>query len=315
MNPPSIAHADLPHADLPFEPRPPAHPGLPPRPMYWSVRRELWENRSLYLAPLAVTVLVLFATMISMIGLPRRMRTLPADPAQAHAVVVRQFSIAPTPIMLATFLVGMYYALDALYGERRDRSILFWKSLPVSDRTTVLSKAAIPLMVLPLIGLALSLATQIIILALSTVVLLASGMSPATLWVEWNFIQGPMVMLYGLGVHVLWFAPIYGWLLLVSAWARRTPLLWATLPLLAIGLFERMAFGSRHFVQLLQYRLTGAMTQAFAAGQGDGRRTLDRLTQLDPMKLLATPGLWIGLGFATVCLAVAVRLRRNREPI
>ena len=79
------------------------------------------------------------------------MQTLPAlDPAKRHALVVRPFSMAPAPIMLATFLVGLFYSLDALYGERRDRSILFWKSLPVSDRTTVLSKASIPLVVLPL---------------------------------------------------------------------------------------------------------------------------------------------------------------------
>ena len=61
--------------------------------------------------------------------------------------------MAPAPIMFATFLVGIFYCLDALHGERRDRSILFWKSLPVSDLTTVLSKASIPFAVLPLIGL------------------------------------------------------------------------------------------------------------------------------------------------------------------
>lgn len=293
-----------PHADLPSH--------SPTRPMYWSVRRELWENRSLYLAPLAVAALVLLAMLISMIGLPRRMRALPAnDPAAVHAMVVKPFSVAPAPIMLATFLVGMFYALDALYGERRDRSILFWKSLPVSDRTTVLSKAAIPLVVLPLIGLALSLATQVVILVLSTVVLLANGMSPALLWIEWHFIQEPIVMFYGLAVHALWFAPIYGWLLLVSAWARRTPLLWATLPGVAAAIFETLTFRTRHFAQLVRYRVTGAMSQAFVPGQSN----FDRLTQLDPMKLLATPGLWIGLGFAAVFLAVAVRLRRNREPI
>ena len=62
-------------------------------------------------------------------------------------------------------------------------------------------------------------------------------------------------VLYGLVVHALWFAPLYAWLLLVSAWARRAPLLWAVLPSLALGVVERMAFGTSHFGSLIRYRL------------------------------------------------------------
>jgi ABC-2 type transport system permease protein len=284
------------------------------RPLYWSVRRELWENRSLYIAPLVVAAVVLFASVIGTIGLPRRMRTLPTlDPAKQHAVVVMPYSMAPAPIMLATFVVGLFYALDALHGERRDRSILFWKSLPVSDLTTVLSKASIPLVVLPLIALALSVVTVFTLLLLSTAVLLGNGLSPATLWAELRFIQEPLVMLYGLTVHALWFAPLYGWLLLVSAWARRTPVLWAALPLFAIPLVERIAFGTSYFCSMLKFRVTGAMARAFDVTGQSG--VIDRLAQLDPVRFLSTPGLWIGLAFAAAFLAAAVRLRRWREPI
>ena len=287
------------------------------RPLYWSVRRELWENRSIYIAPLVVAAVVLLGSLINMIGLPRKMQNLPAyDPAQQHAMVVRPLSMAPAPIILVTFLVGIFYSLDALHGERRDRSILFWKSLPVSDRTTVLSKASIPLVVLPLLGFALGLVTQLIILLLSTVVLLANGMSPAPLWAEFRWFQETLVMLYGLAVHTLWFAPLYGWLLLVSAWARRTPVLWAGLPLLAIAVVEKMAFNTAHFASLLRYRLTGAMTEAFALAPGHGGDgIIDRLAQLAPARFLSTPGLWIGLAVAAASLAAAVRLRRYREPL
>ncbi len=280
-----------------------------PRPFYGSVRRELWENRSLYIAPLVVTALVLFATFLGMFRLPGKMRTLPADPAAAHALLVRPFSLAPAPIMLATFLVGLFYSLDALYGERRDRSILFWKSLPVSDRTTVLSKASIPLAVLPGIAFALSVVAFFTLLLLSSLVLLASGLSPAILWTEVRFVQEPLIMIYGLTVHALWFAPIYAWLLLVSAWARRTPVLWAALPL-AIPLVERIAFRTSVFGALLKYRVTGAMEEAFATHSGG-----DRLSQLTPLRFLTAPGLWMGLALAAVFLAAAVRLRRNREPV
>jgi ABC-2 type transport system permease protein len=294
----------------------PASAAMPTRPLYWSVRRELWENRSVTIAPLAVAAIVLFASLISMIGLPRRMQTLPADPARQHVVAVKPFSVAPAPIMFVTFLVGIFYCLDALHGERRDRSILFWKSLPVSDLTTVLSKASIPFVVLPLIGFVLSVWTLAILLLLSTAVLLATGIGPATLWAELRLVQQPLVMLYGLTVHVLWFAPIYGWLLLVSAWARRMPVLWAALPPFSIVLVEKIALNTSSFCSLLQYRVTGAMTEAFAVKSPRGAvPVLDRLAQLDPTRFLTAPGLWIGLAFAAACLAAAVRLRRNREPI
>jgi ABC-2 type transport system permease protein len=283
--------------------------------MYWSVRRELWENRSIYIAPLVVAAVVLFASSLGMIGLPRRMRALPTlDPAKGHASVVKAFSMSPAPIMLATFIVGFFYSLDALYGERRDRSILFWKSLPVSDRTTVLSKASIPLVVLPLIAYVLSVATQLVLLPLGTLTLLANGLNPVAWWGEVRFFQGLLIMLYGLTVHTLWFAPIYAWLLLVSAWARRTPILWAVLPLLAVSAVERIVFSTSSFMHMLGYRVTGAMVEAFdltPKGGGD----IDRLSELDPGKFLSAPGLWVGLALAVAFLVAAVRLRRNREPI
>ncbi len=285
------------------------------RPLYWSVRRELWENRSIYLAPLLVTAFVLLGSLISVITVPcRTARQAITDPATLQAMVLRPFSFAPAPIMMVTFIVGFFYCLDALYGERRDRSILFWKSLPVSDRTTVLAKAGIPLAVLPLIAYALSVITQVLMLAVSTPFLLGSAVSVSTMWSELEFFQGLVIMFYGLAVHTLWFAPIYGGLLLVSAWARRAPFLWAVLPPLVLAMFERMAFGTSYFGYMLQYRVTGAMKEAFnwkpgAVGEAE------RLSQLEPLNFLTTPGLWVGLAFAAACIAIAARLRRNREPI
>jgi ABC-2 type transport system permease protein len=286
--------------------------------MYWSIRRELWENRSIYIVPLVVAAFVLFGSLFSLIGLPRKMKSLPAyDAATQHAMVVRPISLAPAPIMLMTFLVGIFYALDALYGERRDRSILFWKSLPVSDRTTVLSKASIPLVVLPLIGLLLGMFAQYFLLILSNITLLTHGISPAALWGEFRFIQEPLVMIYGMTVHTLWFAPIYCWLLLISAWAKRAPLLWAAVPPLIIGMLERMVFNTTYFGSLLRYRTIGAMTEAFVETPkgSPAHGILDQLSQLDPARFLTAPGLWVGLMFAAACLAAAIRLRRNREPI
>jgi ABC-2 type transport system permease protein len=289
----------------------------PTRPMYWSVRRELWENRSIYMAPLLVTAVVLFATFIGTIGQVARMPSVStADSAKQYAAVAGPFKMAPAPIMLAALIVGFFYCFEALHGERRDRSILFWKSLPVSDRTVVLSKAAIPLVVLPAIAYVLSVITQIALLFVSTAALVGSGRNPVPFWREAGFFEGLIIMFYGLSVHALWFAPIYGWLLMISAWARRATYLWALLPLLAVSAVERIVLGSMSFMSMLQYRVGGAMKEAFAFQSGSAAGgNIDRLSQLDPARFLTRPGLWAGLMFAALFLAAAVRLRRNREPI
>src|SRR5688572_10246532 len=113
---------------------------MTPRPMYWSIRRELWENRSIYLAPLITIAVILFAFLFSTIRLPQKLRTLSAlAPGKQHEALVMPYSAAAGLTIMVAFIVGAYYCLDALHGERRDRSILFWKSLPVSDRTAVLA--------------------------------------------------------------------------------------------------------------------------------------------------------------------------------
>jgi ABC-2 type transport system permease protein len=183
----------------------------------------------------------------------------------------------------------------------------------VSDLTTVLSKASIPLLVLPLVAFAIVVPLQSTMLLLSTAVLLASGMSAAPLWTQFRLIPESMILLYGLTVHALWYAPLYGWLMLVSAWARRTPFLWAVLPPLAIGVVERIAFQTTYFGKFVGYRVMGAMSEAFDLDPGSHRIT--RLSQLDPLGFLASPGLWIGLIAAAAFLVVAARLRRRGEPI
>jgi ABC-2 type transport system permease protein len=285
------------------------------RPLYWSIRRELWENRSIYIAPLVAAAVGMLAFLISMIGLRHSKHALPADP---RIELVMPYSHCVWFLILTALIVGVFYSLDALHGERRDRSILFWKSLPVSDLTTVLSKASIPLVVLPLLVFAITVMLQPAMLFLNTAVLLASGSKAATLWSELPLIQLDLVLLYGLIVLTLWHAPLYGWLLLVSGWARRATFLWAVLPLLAIGAFEKMAFRTSYFGSLLKDRLIGFAAEAFDL-PGRGGVTVDPhfvpLTLLTPGKFLSSPGLWIGLVFAAIFLAAAVRLRRYREPI
>jgi ABC-2 type transport system permease protein len=284
----------------------------PVRPMYWSLRRELWENRSLYLAPLIVAAVFMFGFVISTIGMPHRRRaTMMLDPAHQRAVIERPFDTAAIMLMATAFIIGIFYCLDALYGERRDRSILFWTSLPVSDRTVVLSKACVPLAVLPLLTFAVTVTVQLAMLMWTTLILLPSGLAGTT-FQHFNPFENSLVLLYGLITVALWHAPVYGWLLMVSAWAKRATFLWAVLPPLVIAAFETIAFHTSYIGHFLRYRFIGGFGLAFAM-QAPGVAV--QPPQLTPGTFLTAPGLWFGLLFAAAFLAATVRLRRYREPI
>ena len=283
------------------------------RRMCWSLRRELWESRSIYLAPLAVAALILVGFLISTVHLPAMIRAVGPDPMRQHQLIEQPFMYAALLLMFTTVVVGVFYCLDALYGERRDRSVLFWKSLPVSDLTTVLSKASIPILVLPLLTFAITVVTQAIMLLIGSARLLGSGVSVATLWGHLALFQMWLMLLYHLvALHGLWWAPFWGWMLLVSAWSRRAPFLWATLPLLAIGLVEKIAFNTLHFGALLQYRFMGGPEGTAPTGDP---MSMASLTPITPAEFLLRPGLWIGLLIAAAFLAGAVRLRRSQGPI
>jgi ABC-2 type transport system permease protein len=284
---------------------------VPTRPFYWSVWRELWENRSIYIAPLIVAVVVLFGFLVSTSGLPERRRAvLLLDPTKTRAAIEAPYNVGAMMLIFTAFIVGVFYCLDALHGERRDRSILFWKSLPVSDLTTLLSKATIPLVALPLVTFVIVVATHLVMLLWTTVLLITHGMSPASTWTYFPLFRSSFILLYGLAAIALWHAPIYGWALLVSGWARRATFLWAVVPFLAIGFFEKITFGTSHFASMLKNRLMGFAPEAFAF---NGHSISG--PQLTPMRYLGTPGLWLGLLFAAVFIAAAVRLRRYRGPL
>lgn len=295
--------------DLPFNPQVVAPPLLAAtRPLYWSVRREFWENRSIYLAPLAVATVALCAFSMSIIAgiweAPLRL-----DPAHPQM----PFDMAAGLLMLTAIIVSAFYCLDALHGERRDRSILFWKSLPVSDVTTVLAKASIPLVVLPLLSFAITVAMQWLMLLVSSAAVLASGQSVTLLWTKLSFGRMSLLLLYHwLTGHALWPAPVYCWLLLVSAWARRATFLWAVLPLVVIAGVERLVFRTWHFAALVGGRLMG---DAPAAATWPDMSPTSPMTHITPGHFLVSPGLWIGLAVASAFLAAAVRLRRSQGPI
>ena len=182
----------------------------------------------------------------------------------------------------------------------------------VSDATTVLAKATIPFAILPLLSFGVVVVAGFVMLLVSSLILAANGLSAAPLWTELYLVRGSLLLLYHLiTVHVLWYAPIYAWLMFVSAWSRRAALLWAVLPPLGVGFLERIVFGTSHLGAMLLDRVGGSM----AAVQPAGTMPMNPMTHLTPWNFFVAPGLWIGWLITAVFLAAAIRIRRNREPI
>ncbi len=144
--------------------------------------------------------------------------------------------------------------------------------------------------------------------------LLGTGLS---VWSQLSFGEMTWTLFHHLVLgHGLWYAPIWGWLLFCSAWARRTPVLWAALPLLAVGLIEKIAFGTTYFGNWLGSRMMGGPADP-VPNQGMDPRGLDdhgRDHGVSPTQVLVSPGLWIGLALTAVFLVLAVRLRHSRGP-
>lgn len=282
------------------------------RTFLWLVRREIWENRSIYIVPAVSAAIILGSHLVQMMILRLRMHgAWPSDPERLHKLLGEHYEVAAAVIMGGALLVGIFYSLDALYAERRDRSILFWKSMPVSDLTTVLAKVTIPLAVLPLLSFVITVATQALMLMGSSLILIGSGLSETTLWSYSSLFHFPVMLLYHIvTVHGLWYAPIYGWLLFISAWAPRAPFVWAFLPPFLIGGVEKLAFNTTHFFNLLLGRLMGPDVPT-----PPGASMMDIMASLGPLQFLSEPGLWIGLAIAAAFLAAAVRLRRSRGPV
>ncbi len=258
-----------------------------------SVRRELWEHPSLWIAPLAAGVTAVVAVLVS------RLPAVAAAATASQLPTSLPFDFAIGIVMLAAYVAAIFYALDSLYGERRDRSILFWKSLPVSDLLTVLAKLGVALLAVPLIAALITLATLLVLLPLT---------QPHP-----PLLRTTVLLLYHLvTVHTLWWAPLFGWLFLVSAWARRAPFVWAFLPIFVLSAVERFAFRTSYLSGILSARFLSASPEAIVA---HGKMPTDPMTRMTPLALLTSPGLWLGLGVTALFITLAVQLRRNRGPI
>jgi ABC-2 type transport system permease protein len=210
-------------------------------------------------------------------------------------------------------IVGFFYALDSLYADRRDRSVLFWKSLPLSDTETVLSKFTMAAVAIPVVAAVASIAGQLVMAIGGSIKLALIGGPAGLMWMP-EVLGGSAVAAVALAVVcALWFAPLVAYLLLASAWAPKAPFLWAVLPPAAAAMLEEIAFGTSHVVSLIKYRTLAPLEAMFSAEKvkEEAVHSMDIVGNV--IGLLVSPGMALGLAAAAALLAAAVWVRRYRD--
>ncbi|MDX1571205.1 MAG: hypothetical protein R3200_12035 [Xanthomonadales bacterium] len=315
------------------------------------MRREFWENRGAFLTtPLVVGGLLIFFALLTISGAAVLVEKVNGQEFMIAQAVEQLKTVDPSRLELVwdanlfglsalfngvLFFVVFFYLLGALYDDRKDRSILFWKSLPISDTQTVMSKLTAAAIMAPLLTLGAMAATQIVLLLIATVLLWHADIG------VWDYLWGPADPLYvwslllaGYVVHALWMAPIWGWLLLTSAFARGKAFLWAVVPPIMVGLFmswfritQYLRFDDHWWWKLLGERLFGGVLPiAMSVGDDQAQVGIVGFSQLErvddgslPISFAALvrrfsdADLWWGLAIGAVFITGAIFIRRYRD--
>jgi ABC-2 type transport system permease protein len=217
-----------------------------------------------------------------------------------------------------SLFVGSFYLLDCLYAERKDRSILFWKSLPVSDGLTVWAKLLVGVVIVPFGVFALALLANLVFTVILGARTALGSLPPVFTWNSYEWLRTEAVMLLATLLAVLWYAPIAAYLLLVSAWVRRAPILWATLPLVIGPLLEWIAFGTRYLLGFINYRVNGiweilGVGHLNIVSKHGVHPVGTALEVLDLRGAFTAIDLWLGLAATAALVYVAIRLRGYRD--
>lgn len=314
------------------------------------LRREYWEHKGGFLwAPLiAGGISLALAVMAAIVGVVMLNRAAAAGDIQINGVdlgmLTREMSPADAeqlalgldwslimssawPFIVLTFVV-FFYCLGSLYDDRKDRSVLFWKSLPISDAQTVLSKVASAVVVAPVLAVLAAVVTMFGFLVLMSVMVMMFGGNPFTLlWAQSHPLRIAFGLLAWVPVYAVWALPTVGWLLLCSAWARSKPFLWATAVPVITGLlvtwFDIMELfqldGSWFWRNVVGRLLLGTVpgSDVLYRTAEFGGNDIERAEQLLSLQwmysIFLQPGTWIGAVAGAVMIYIAIRLRRWRD--
>jgi len=316
--------------------------------MQWLIRRELWEHKGMLLwtpAIIGMVMTVLGSLMMVATIAKTKMRTamtVNGNEVSWNAVfstrsfgprrmeiidtVANNYLVTAAPLFLALGFLVFFYCLSALHDDRRDRSVLFWKSLPVSDAQTVLSKVAIALLVAPLIVAAAASLTSLLLVLILSGVLAANGIHVlAELLASPGLYLGPLGVFGLLPVYFLWALPTVGWLLMVSSWARSKVFLWAVgvpLLLLVLTVWVGKLTQTESDLGWIQMNVIGrALLGTLPGGwylfepelQQQMHAAKNTNVFANSWSSLALPAVWLGAAAGAALIYAAIRLRSWRE--
>ncbi|MGH8135453.1 MAG: ABC-2 transporter permease [Steroidobacteraceae bacterium] len=297
---------------------------------FWLVRREIWEHKAIWVAPLIVLACFLLAVItgnvhLGPIGAMDTSTTFGALPPEKQ---LKLLLVVYAGLALVVYwvmgIIAFFYSLDSLYADRRDRSVLFWKSLPLSDAETVLSKFSVAVVVIPLVAILGALLAQLIVASGGAARLEIAGIPGGIMWQPEALLGGAAVAALWCVTASLWYAPIVAYLMLASAWAPKGPFLWAVLPPVALKVLELVLLRTRHVGDFISdrlfglYRLLGEQDQAAAAASNhEVRDEIIKISNIDLAASLkefySSPELWFGVAAAGLLLAAAMWVRRYRD--
>jgi len=291
--------------------------------------REYWENRrAIFTTPLVITAISMTLIIISMglfgqamhfnnesYTLSQVIDSMSTHEAQDLREKINRLLLASTlPIMIGAWLCMVFTALGALYDERKDNSILFWKSMPVSDLQTVLAKLLTVTLVIPFVALGFTLIFQIFLLIVGSFATISTDYNAWNLL--WTSANLPVLLLTEMTyivMYSLWALPIFAWFMLASVIAKRTPLLLASIPVALLALFESLLFQTGYLGHFIVTRLAGAHIVGTDDGSIQNSTSLSARTPLDILQSAAKPEFWIGLGIAAVLLYAVIVLRKRNS--
>jgi ABC-2 type transport system permease protein len=292
----------------------------------WLIRREVWEHKAIWVAPAIVIgcLVLLVLTGNVHLGPGGGMGDSHVFNDVPHEQQVKLLAVVYAGLALVVFMVmgivAFFYSIDSLYADRRDRSVLFWKSLPLSDFETVLSKFATAIVLIPLVALAASAVAQLVVAAGGSARLSMSGLPGGLMWEPRALLGGFMVAFLWCVTAMLWYSPIVGYLMLASAWAPRGPFLWAVLPPVGLWILERIVVGSQYIGDFITGRLFGLYRLLGEQSGGEVNRPGGDLEKIGNMDLVgslrdfyASTDLWLGVAAAFLLLAGAMWVRRYRD--
>ena len=293
------------------------------------IRREIWEHRAIYVTPFVIAIVVTLLTLtgqvsISAFGDAVDLAIVGAsnvDPVHRRMVLTGILSVVTSVFAFGAWIVTVFYSLDALYAERKDKSILFWRSLPITDAETVVSKLITALLVIPLLSLGAVMLTQLAILTLFGLWVMTQGGDAGHL--VWS--SAPLMDLWVAGLLLaiampLWLSPFIGWFLFVSAFTKRSPLLMAFLPLLILPMLERMFLRTHYLYDTIFERSfkppIANIETLIRFDESDFRMSEDAISivsSLDMMRFATSPSLWAGMIVCGLLVTAAIYVRRYRD--